>query len=82
MPPSPGVPQTSQYPSTMVPVQPGCWQAPEAAALAATGAAASAASAPGIPQTSQYPSTTWPAHPGWVQAGAAVVVLIGFPHGS
>ena len=66
----------------MVPVQPGCWQAPEAAALAAAGAAASAASAPGIPQTSQYPSTTWPAHPGWVQAGAAVVVLIGFPHGS
>ena len=37
---------------------------------------------PGVPQTSQYPSTTWPAHPGWVQAGAAVVVLIGFPHGS
>ena len=48
-PPSPGVPQTSQYPSTMVPEHPGCWQAP----VRPPPEPDSAATLPGIPQTSQ-----------------------------
>jgi hypothetical protein len=67
------VPQTSQYPSTMSPLQPGCAHLCVPAPGEETGTARCAPGLPSaaavslrgaIPQTSQYPSTISPLQPG------------------
>src|SRR6185312_9560826 len=65
------IPQTVQYPSSMVPPQPGWVQVAGAAGAAvAAGAAAGAAA---IPQTVQYPSSMVPPQPGCVHWVVVVV---------
>ncbi|GAB2534212.1 hypothetical protein GCM10027167_43930 [Nocardia heshunensis] len=72
------LPQVSQYPSEMVPPQPGSAQRSEAGAEAEFGAAAEPAGAEAgveaagaalgaVPQTRQYPSSMVPVQPGSVQ---------------
>ncbi|WP_456237938.1 hypothetical protein [Nocardia terrae] len=59
------LPHTSQYPSTIVPVQPGSAHLSEDEL--ALGAAAAGAADGAVPQVSQYPSSMVPVQPGSVQ---------------
>jgi len=67
------IPHIEQYPSSMVPPQPGCAQVAGAAAgLAAVGRAAAGAAA--IPHIEQYPSSMVPPQPGCAQVVVVVVI--------
>ncbi|WP_246343249.1 hypothetical protein [Actinomadura verrucosospora] len=66
-----GEPHSSQYPSTIVPEQPGWRHLPSGGAEPADGpggGACAAGAAAAEPHSSQYPSTIVPAQPGWAQA--------------
>src|SRR5215831_14797608 len=69
------IPHTVQYPSSMVPVQPGCVQAAGTAGPVDAGPvdAGAAAGAAAIPQTEQYPSSMVPVQPGCVHWVVVVV---------
>jgi hypothetical protein len=66
------MPQVSQYPSWIIPPQPGRWHlaGPAAGAAAATGAGCSGAS----PHVSQYPPSIVPPQPGRSHLVAVVVM--------
>src|ERR1017187_10033422 len=65
------IPQTVQYPPSMLPPQPGCEQVAGAPATAGAGPGAGAAA---IPQTVQSPPSMVPPQPGCVQVAAVVVI--------